>query len=180
MSRDVFETLDSGKRRSAADVLGIEGHKNAMVLTTSARFVIRTLYGRGRYGLNPSNAQVNACVKAYPRLDHWCSQYAGSKMKSFMPATIPGLLVLAEKAHGTDLVEEFFQQVATGIGVTNESPAYTLREKFIEFGRGGAIARPTQDAFMIKAMNAHIQGKKLKLLRMTPTEATPQLIGLPD
>ena len=177
MPRSVFMTLDSGKKRNASDTLAIDGHKNTRMMASGARQIIKMVL-KGRAASSPSTPMIHECVRAYPRLDYWSSRLAGSKARTIFPSFIVGILTLAEKFHGMDIVERFLLEIAEGIGIDRDSPTYILREKFIELGHGKRFGRLAQEAYIIKALNAHIAHKNIKFLRVTADEVLPKLTGL--
>ena len=172
---DAFDTIDIGRTRNASDVLSIAGETNVRALAAAARAVILLHKQDVRKRVTPSQcAQVIADM---PELRFWVQRYiALPKLRHLIPTSIAAVAALFARVHGTACVEEFLEQVNDGAGLEPGSPALVLRERFIDRPRGHAFYPEMVMAFCIKALNAHISGKKLGLLRMSANESFPEII----
>ena len=90
------------------------------------------------------------------------------------------VFVMAQRAHGEAIVDEFFDVIETGANAGPGNPAFELRERLINMrGSSKTMVASTEAivAMTIKAMNAYIKGEKVKLLRYGKEEGFPKLIG---
>jgi hypothetical protein len=75
----------------------------------------------------------------------------------------------------------FFADLVAGVNLEVDSPVRVLRERLLmEQGRGragGVLPLPTLSAFVVKAWNAEITGRPIKILRHRSDEAFPILHG---
>ena len=171
-----FGTLDTGKPRSSSDFLAIKGEVNTGRLAAAARaFLSCQITGRDAYCI--TNLQVGKCVEDHPHLRLWVQKYAGStKAKSIIPASICGYLAIASEKYGFEKLDVFFHRLVTGFDLAQGDPALVLRERFLAQTKTARISASQQKAFMIKAINAHLLGKKLAILRLTENEQMPKII----
>lgn len=173
LPEDVFKTVDGGKRRVGGDILSIAGEKNTNVLAAAARAFSRVYLSADPTAMTSS--YLSSVVNDHPTLRWWSSKYAASKCKAFMPSSFVGVCAAYSEKYGTEPISIFFDSVADGVGLEKGSPALVLREKFMERKRGQSFGQELILAYIIKAMNAYVTGKKLGILRMFDNEKFPQI-----
>lgn len=173
---DAFDTIDIGRTRRASDVLSIAGETNVRALAAAARAVVMLRKQDVLKRVTPSQcAQV---LVDMPELRFWVHRYVAlTKLRNLIPCSIAAVAALFARIHGTAVVEEFLEQVNDGTRLSPGSPALVLRERFIDRPRGHAFHSDMVMAFCIKALNAHISGKKLGVLRLSANESFPEIIG---
>lgn len=175
LDNDAFRTLDGGKRRSAADVLSIEGEVNAAVLAAATRAYIY-LRDRDFSGKAVSNARIIDTIQSAPHLRFWARLYHSGKMQKMIPSAFAGVCALFAEKHGSDVVIDFFEKVRSGLNMSQTDPAYHLREKFISRARGVSFTAPMVIAYSVKALNSHVSGKPMKIMRMFNDEGFPEVL----
>lgn len=176
ISGDAFKTLDTGKKRSASDALGIDGLKNTRLLATAARAILRLEGGSVKFSGSYTNTQIADCIARHPNVPIWATRLTSSPAKRFLPGAMVGVLTLAEKRHGLGLCLNFFEKVSGGLGLSADDPAHLLRERFISRTNGVNLNSDYVLAICVKAMNAAVLGKRMSLLRWGGSEEMPELI----
>lgn len=173
---DVFDTIDTGKNRSAGDVLSISGYKNATVVASIGRW-----YGYLNGLFKPSDTvthhKIREIVEAHPGMAHWATRYAGSKtVRSLLPAGALAVFYISSQKNGQELLDSFFDHFDTGTGINKTNPVYELRERMISV-RGKISKLPIQNivAMVIKSVNAYVMGEKIVLLRHGADEKMPEI-----
>lgn len=154
---DVFDTIDTGKRRSAADTLGVMGISEYAAKAAAVRLILILSEDNPTFRENYSNHQIREWVEAF-----------GTDLEPFMP--------LARKTYGTQLVdkstvvglsyfmaqktnmreiEQFWERVADGAGLAKGHPILALRKRLMEQRMAGKAKLPRQTviALIIKAWN---------------------------
>lgn len=170
-----FKTLDTGRRRTAGDVLSIAGIKYHTHVASGAKMILRIEDG-GKKDYKPSNSRILDCLERHPDLNYWAAQYGNSKVCRIVTSLVVGILTLAGERHGKKTCQAFFDAVNTGMSLGADDPAYQFRERFIGKGRGAKFTQEYAQAIAIKALNAHILGKPIALLRWGMTEGMPELV----
>ena len=75
------------------------------------------------------------------------------------------------------LINDFVDKLETGVGMKSGEPAYAYRERILSVGKGAALNHLVRMALLIKAFNAHVQGKSIKVLRWGDEEDFPTVLG---
>jgi hypothetical protein len=170
-----FDTLNGGKPRSSSDVLAINGEVNARHLSSAARtYLSASLTGRDVVCI--TSIQIKHCIEDHPHLRYWVQKYCGNKKAKLIPSGICGYLAIASEKYGFEKLDQFFEKLITGANLEQSDPAFVLRERFIAQTKVSRLSTRHAQAFIVKAINAHILGKKLTFLRFTDGEATPKVL----
>jgi hypothetical protein len=167
---DTFVTIDTGKKRSSADVLHISGIvKNAA--TVAAAAVICLEYRRGTLKVRGSashgrrvvtrqdvltfvekNRQLELWVEKARESSDWTRSYA---------ANMAAVLYLASHKY-RELAEEFMIGWKTGENLGSKSPILALRNRL---GTVKRMAKSERIALIIYAWNCFVEKKPLQILR---------------
>lgn len=173
---DAFKTFDGGKVRTAADILSVSGEKNTVALSSAARaYLMMEMSGREKFQITTS--QIEKLVKSNRKLAQIVCTYVGHKPR-ILPAAFCGVVAQVERLHGESIARSFLEKAISGVALSKDDPEYVLRDKFINTKYGVSLSSEIGRAFMIKAANAKIQGKKITFLRMGEEETFPVLIGI--
>lgn len=171
-------TMDTGKNRSASDVLSFVGTKNIKPAASIIQFIIP--FRLGRYGIASSQSSGGGNNKPYlpdnteilnfyqntpgfiDFVDHTVTLHKqGDKC---VPIKIFGGLhyVITQKA-GVAKADSFFYCLSTGLNLAQGSPIHTIRTKLIKgktnLSNVDKLNRTQITAAIIKAWNYCMQGK---------------------
>lgn len=169
-----FRTIDVGMRRSSAQILGLAGFQNTTSLASAARWVNILESGRS-CSLKTTTPEIQDVIDRHPLLTDYAKLHSKVKAKRLFPACCLAPVVLAAEKHGQTKVNAFLNAVLEGAGIMQEDPAYALRERFFSSTRGSRIEADVAVGLTIKCLNAHMEGRKIKLLRMGKDEPMPVL-----
>lgn len=140
LDREVFNTIDSGKKRGANDVLSLSGYKNANNVASVARMILlKRKVGHpimaGQSGsYSPTSAEVLELVKS----DHIVLQSAEfSRKNKFLkdhmtPSSIAFLHYTASISGQMDMAERFFANVREVTPESIATAAYLFRERLLQ------------------------------------------------
>jgi hypothetical protein len=172
---NTFGTLNGGKPRNSSDILAINGEVNAHHLSSAARaFLLSQLTGRDAYCI--TTLQIEKCVEDHPHLRYWVQKYCSAKNAKLFPSALCGYMAIASEKYGFEKLDSFFKHLATGADLAQGDPALVLRERFIAQTKVSRISTTHARAFMVKAINAHVLGKKLAFLRFSEGEPMPKVL----
>ena len=176
------DTMDTGKARSANDVLSIHGYPSANNLAAIVTGIIRD----ERWGLKAATAtasgyavtpkQVLARVEKEPELVELMQYSIRIRSKCAMSGKTIGILYYHFSKIDPEDAQYFFDKLASGENLQRGNPILTLRELLfnIKANQRGLINQTYIAAVTIKAWNKFRDGTECKTLRFTPGGANPE------
>ena len=186
LDNEIFDVLDTGFNRSAADVVGIAGFGNPNQKSATAKFIISFEKGlfenaaesKSKKKARISNADiVNFVDKHHDRLVD-SLKYGYNKFNKLMPpAQLAGMHFILKKIDEKN-ANEFCESVADGANLPKTSPIYLFRERLIIGDRNKLrINGKEKLALFIKAWNIFRSKKsKIRLLYAPAKEGFPKPI----
>lgn len=168
----VMAIIDTGKSRSAADLLHMSGIDDAATIASMVKFVIA--FNRGAFGAAisvSSTAQItNAAIGEYT-LKHLKSlslsaEFASIKLSTKIvgPALISSLHYIF-KGKSEEDADDFCQRLLDGTQLKKTSPIYVLREKLLNDSRSKhKMTRPLRVATICKAWNLYREDKTVSII----------------
>lgn len=173
---DIFDTLDQGKRRSAADVLAIGGAKNSCAISSALR-VITFLEGTATSLTSVRTPLILDAFERHPDVAYWVSMFTGLQtLRAIAPSSLCGVVTLGAESFGQDSGEFFMRKLSSGEMLAEDSPILVLRQRLIEAKKGSArLASLPLLTIIVKAWNAYATGRKIKILRYKSDEAMPKM-----
>lgn len=187
VSRSVFATMDQGRRRSAADVFGINKEQNKTVLASSARaFELFRRRQPGTFRKEKDYVSVKellAVVDAHPGLRQSAAYVDGHKRtRNLITAGICAWLHYEFTRREPAKAEAFFDILERGENVGLGHPVFHLRERLIDNKVNTAkLSEKHISNLVIKAWNAYQAGRSLRQLRLVEREPFPDIEpALPD
>lgn len=174
LDRDAQDVMDTGRKRSAADMLQMHGTSNAVLTASTARLVVAHLSGVVRTSDTQffgeiTNSQILRLVDSDPTIK-WAVQNAiriHATDLSVTPTAIGVSLWLAGDidADGMrDFLLDAGQMRTDGPG----DPRYTLARRLRSATDNKDRLTTTQQSWLVcRAFDAHLHGKTLKVLKLT-------------
>ena len=166
---EAFEVMDTGKKRSAGDVLGMLGVPYSNTVAAIIRFT--TIWDKGTrtrqlWAPLDNDEIVLQWYQRMSTLDSVPIAQKASKAGLPMSSTIGALHWLASQKCKRD-ADEFFTRLVEGIGFDGrKDPAYVLRNRLIAGSvNGKQIERVTVVNFVANAWNHYRKGSKTTILR---------------
>jgi hypothetical protein len=186
VAEGAFDVLDTGKRRTAADVLAIEGEKNSILLAAMVRIV--WLY-QNRPDLNWSggaagvtNHQIVQTLEQHPKVRDFVGLGEQIAAATGMIKSAAGAAsYLVEQAVKRADLTPWYDGIIEGTGLSKGDARLQLRRVMFNMTRSHAgqpmRRRDTREhvALYIKAFNAWHTGQALAHLRYTAREAMPRI-----
>jgi hypothetical protein len=177
VSDDAFDTIDQTPGRKLRDVLTIhEGSAHVHLPTTIlvlANYLKETL-------ANPqsvSNAEAMDVYLTNPKLGEAVRICDNKLSKVICASRIAWLYYIATNSKSVDpRWLEFFDRLADGANLSIDDPIYQLRARLVADRSSRArLPRAEVLALLVKAWNAHVEKKRLKLLKWCEGEPFPRL-----
>jgi hypothetical protein len=177
--RASFMLTDVGAKRQSSDVLEIMGEKNAATLAAAAGHLI--IWQRSdRKSIHRSYTaapnEIVAIIRDCPHLRH--SAAVGMRIHGHI-RTMPSIMAFCHYVCWLSdpvLADRFFEQVASGEGMTKTDPAFVLRKRLIDAAQTQTMMpRFVLAGYVFKAWNAARKGDQIKVLRMMDGETLPEV-----
>lgn len=176
-----FRTIDSGRKRTAADVLGMQGISNTHITASGLRLINFIANGGTDFEsvYKMSNARAMELLERHPGVVEAASAVAGTKIRRLMPGSpVVATMYFAMKANREKALR-FLHDLDRGENLSKGMPCYTLRSLFIQRTRTARMRNTDQLALIIKAWNAYYRGRELQVLKFTASEDFPMPAGVP-
>lgn len=184
MPRDVFDTLDVGRRRQAAHLISAP---NAMVLASAVRFLaladgIKEPRNAGAAYSELTNVEVLDLVrKAGANLEQAARigvrLHKGARLTPSATAAVVYQVLTTENAGELD---DFVEGLVTGANLDRDDPRLRLRNAFIggQAVRAASMRTPSHPyALTVKAWNNFLMRRPLSALVWRGDEDVPRVIG---
>lgn len=175
-----FDVLDTGKSRTAGDVLSVFGVEKANNIASIVRFIIHFKKGMFSEGYHKIDAathhDIAQFVKVHPNLNE-VLDFCHNIYRDFryIPTSVLGGLYFLFAEKNQEKVDLFFQQYRTGIDLKKNDPAYVLRDRLIrDQVNKTKFSRRQKVALFIMCWNAFIQGKEMHFVKFP--EKFPEII----
>lgn len=176
---DAFKAIDRGKKRSIADNFALIGEKQAVAL--AAAVTKFNQYSRGvlwhRDTVNVDEALET--LDEHPGLRDSARKAIDWKIKGVGFPAAPSLMAVLHYLfvdNDLALADWFFESLASGVGLLETDAVFHLRNRLIGNKTNAAkLSDKVVTALIIKAWNAHRQGKPVRVLRWTENEQFPEI-----
>jgi hypothetical protein len=166
----VFDTIDSGARRSTGDTLSVFGEKNGRNLAAALVVVNDLIMGKNdfHHTVKISNSEILDMLNKYSGIRE--SLYWGRAIDKLAPFSVSVALHYLFSLKNKDKANTFFEAIHTGVNINNNDPTYWLRRRMIENATSKSkMTRRYMAALFIKAWNAHTTSKKMRSLKFCET-----------
>ena len=183
LSREVFTTIDTGKKRNASDILSMEDYKHTTSLAAGVRFLIDWDNGArsinsfaGGYGI--TNDDVLGYVRSHPEIAEQATLCKTKYTKICglvgASAAVGCLHLLCKKDE--ELAHEFFHKLASGSGLNQDDVIFQLRERLISLSLSGHKLRAGGKAqLIISAWNKLRSGRVTGKVLFKPEKPVPEV-----
>jgi hypothetical protein len=174
-------TMDTGTKRSVADVLAMRGTPNSVLVASIARTAYAFLQGTNLYTPSSKPALL-AFIAQHPHIET-VAAYAKHARVATPSSAFGAVLFLATEARRLDgEAHDFADAVATGLRLQPNDPAYALRS-WLEVRTRSRLHTVTAEAMFaatVRAWNAFALGEPLTNIRsLAPVyRETYRIVGL--
>ena len=164
----VFDTINGGRVRTAADILQTKGYTTTNITAAASRYSRNYISG-GSLENSVPRLLVTNFVGAHPYINTIC-KIADSSGK-MLPRTALGTVLFLANTNRSYEVEagKFLEGIHTGINLQKGDPRLTFREWYLQEGqrtrKGAGIPTATAIGAVIRAWNAYVSGRSLTSIR---------------
>ncbi len=179
---ETFSVIDSGKSRSIPDVLQISREKNCVALAATIARVVE--YSRDPRSVGShaviSHSEAMDALEGHPAIRDSVDFCVGNKIGRVTSASRVAWLHYLANERCPELCAQFFEKLGSGEMIQSGNPIYLMRARLIA-DRSAKASLSTREilGLLVKAWNAHVEGKTLTFLRWSETEPFPLVIFEP-
>ena len=161
VSSDAFDVIDTGRRRSASDMLALKGEVDPLKLSGAASLLWKFNKGilQKSVPIYPTTREIGQALEEHPRLRD--SVVRGKALKHLCSGAIASFCHYLFSQKDLAMADAFFERLATGEELPSGSPVLVLRERLQK--NRSSIAKIRQRDLVIlfiKAWNMYRDGKK--------------------
>lgn len=164
-----MKTIDTGRKRSYADVLHMRGEDNAKTLASVLRRIAMWEEGfRVNSGsLTPTPDEMDDLLEAAPEIRASANIAQKLGTRAMLPSSVVGLCHYLFSAFDADGATWFLSRVYDGDSIPASSPIFALRKRIGEMRLAGGRVHETEAlALTIRAWNAWRAGETRTKLQM--------------
>lgn len=181
---ELFQVIDQGRKRSGADYLYTRDEKNTSELSSILGWQFRHEMAGRPYRLDsrvrPTNYQIDELLGRLPELR--ASVGAGARFMeptTLLPKSVANWMHFRFSKVSPEKADSFWSGVGKGIGLAEDDPRYVFRKLLLRRAAGGTVSRSSEVviACAIKAWNAFMEGKIVKVISWKEGESFPAMIG---
>lgn len=171
---DAFKTIDKGAKRTLGDTIATQGEANYSILAAATRLLYFMQKSGGnpyaKASVAPSSQTLLGLIEANPALRESSKEAARLKKRilHLTPATIAICHFTFGKHFAVDTVHSFFEQLASGANLDDDSPILHLRNNLAKLGTSHKD-NEKKVALTFRAFRFVAEGKKINLLRVNMT-----------
>ncbi len=179
IENDAFSTIDSGAKRTASDVLSMEGIKYSAITAAAARIIMFYVEKKYERLETMSNANTIEFVRNNPRLVQ-AANLVGSRSSLHIYGSHSVLSALVYFGLEIDVpgMKRFLAGLEVGDNLPQGSPILATRNFFINAkARRVAMSQRHRFALLIKGWNAFYEGRNMKVLKFGRDEEFPLISG---
>ena len=173
LDHSVFDVLDTGKARNAADILSASGFINSTTLAGAARFILN--YERKDYahlgkskGRLYSNSEILSFCRQNPALEEhisYCISVVNQAPQAVMTPRVYGALswIFMTAGYELDFIHTFFMRVYDGLHLEEHDSMYWLRNILLDAraNKDSKLKGKVEVGLIIQAFNRFTRGKKV-------------------
>ncbi len=187
--KESFSTIDTGRKRTGADVLGMMDISQGFLKSAIARMWYNYHKGRMRNQVKVTPDQVREIVLENQKLFDDAVHIIAPCLKAKelkLPGAVMGMVCALGLRTDQAKTAQFFHQLATGLNLNETDPVYLFRRAIANkqrMVRGGA-PRVEVAAMLVKALNLYFQkdlprreDEKPAIIRWVRGEAFPRFVG---
>lgn len=175
VSEAAFATIDTGVKRTAADVLHIAGHtKHRGPVAAASTLVIQ--YQRKTLSKKEpvSRQDILSFVEKNPEIEEWMAKAKRTRgWHTAYAAPLTALLFLGSRKYPSK-ADEFLDGFVTGMNLTKGSPILALRNRVASEKN---MKSDTRFGLFVLAWNAHAQNRDLNKMQSPRADEFPKIVG---
>lgn len=130
LDADTFDTIDTGRKRSAGDIIGIDGCRNPVAVAAAIRLVafLRSGYA-AKSAFKMGADEIRLFLASEPSIEQSIAR--NFHVKSILQPAVAGALHFLFSKKSVDEADKFFDDLGAGASLLDGDPVLVLRERLI-------------------------------------------------
>jgi hypothetical protein len=178
LSPDHFKTIDTGRARSAGDILKMAGYKNVHVLSAAVRWLLtyeRDEYLRWTSELCPED--ILEGLKRWPRMQDLVVN--AEHMRHVLQPSIGAFFIYVTQHIDPEKCFDFFNKVEHGEGLSKKDPILAFRTIMIKYrSQQVLLDKRYALAYLINTWNAYYNEVTIGSIRWRSGQPFPEIDGV--
>lgn len=137
-----FETIDTGRARTGADILGMNNYSHTLISAAAASMIWRLYHTGNITDVCPPVFQLRV-MERYPAIQKWAPFVASGNAIVPRAAFLTALSYLEDIAKKPSTAERFYAGIVKGADLTEGSPLLALRNRMLNMRAEGRIMNNT-------------------------------------
>lgn len=174
-----FTTIDQGAKRTAGDILHIDGVKNSNNIAAALRCLFLWINTGDPYcssaELKPTAQQIADMHREYPQMESFVAKARAAKFcVKYLACPMTAFCWFAFSLYRPDAADDFFEQLDSGAGLDKGSSVLLLRDRLTSASMVKAKLTPKYKcAITFKAFKYFVDDKPLGTLKSSKEEKAP-------
>ena len=178
LSPDNFKTIDTGRSRSAGDILKMAGYKNVHILSAAVRWLLtyendEKMYWRSE--VCPED--ILEGLKRWPRMNELTT--SAERLRAIVQPSLGIFFMYVTKHIDQDLSFDFFNKIEHGKDLEKGSPIANFRTIMMKFrSQQVLLDKRYSIAYLINTWNSYYTDSKISSIRWRSGQPFPEIEGV--
>lgn len=178
LSPDNFKTIDTGRSRSAGDILKMAGYKNVHILSAAVRWLLT--YERDEklhWTSELCPEDILDGLKRWPKMKDLATN--AERLRSVVQPSIGIFFMYVTKHIDQDMSFDFFNKIEHGKDIEKRSPIADFRTIMMKFrSQQVLLDKRYSMAYIINTWNAYYTNVRVNSIRWRAGQSFPEIEGI--
>ena len=167
LSNSTQDSMDTGRKRSAADMLTIHGEKHCQIIAAAVRIAVGTQDRQPIQKVKVSHAQVADFLSAHPELRDAAAHASNLYRDTDCPPSVVAYTLWRLSQIDPNAALDFWTAASTKVDLAEGDPVLGLVHKFAEVRRNRQkLTVEMQLSLVYRAWNARRAGQSMRIFRI--------------
>lgn len=178
LSPSNFKTIDTGRSRSAGDILKMAGYKNVHILSAAVRWLLTYEKDEKLHWTSELCPEdILEGLKRWPKMNELAT--SAERLRSIIQPSIGIFFIYVTKHIDNDMSFDFFNKLEHGEGLSKRSPIVNFRTIMMKFrSQQVLLDKRYSMAYLINTWNAYHDDIEIASIRWRSGQSFPEIIGV--
>ena len=173
-----FKTIDTGRARSAGDILKIAGYKNVHCLSAAVRWLLTYEHDENlNWTSEISPEDILDGLKKWPKIQHFPP--IADRFRFIVQPSITAFIMYVTQSINPDMSHDFFVQLEYGEKLKKKSPILEFRNIMMKYRKQQTLLdKRYAIAYYINTWNAYYNDVEITTIKWKPGTPFPEIEGV--